>query len=192
MAQLAVGKALDKMGTDGASSPWIQDTIRPLIGFLSTSMKSKTRLVGLGAGYCLGTFKGIDIIDKKMRPGNPHQCMDLPISDTHEWSVFSVTLPAAIIAPLVCPAALGPRNMELCVAYTACGENGMPSIAVHINEPLVTCMIGNHALTLASSGFNNIIASATKLGLHHINTGLSSPALLPKMPPFGMERKKLA
>ena len=50
----------------------------------------------------------------------------------------------------------------------------MPSIAVHINEPLVTCMIGNHALTLASSGFNNIIASATKLGLHHINTGLSS------------------
>ena len=109
------------------------------------------------AGYCLGTFDAPDITSGTFKD-KPLQCKGLPLSDSTNGQ-FQCYHPRVHRTPILCPAAEGLKNIEMCVAFTACGNPAVaPSIAVRVNEPFVTCLIGNDAVSVATGSLNNVLA----------------------------------
>ena len=48
---------------------------------------------------------------------------------------------------------------------------------MRVNEPFVTCLIGNDAVSVATGGLNNVLAAGSKLGLSNVRAGLSSTGI---------------
>jgi len=167
LTQLAVTSSLHKMG---APNQWITDLINPVVSAVSTSASEKFDI--LNAGYCLGTFSGAD--------ASSGPCSELPLSTAHDWSVFSATIPASIVGPVICPSAEGLADIEMCVAFTSCGSANEPSIAVKVNKAFVSCMLGNDAIDVATAGLNNILVAGARAGLKTISSGLSSTGIFTK------------
>ena len=117
LGDLAVMTALDQFGVNGEANPWIKEVIRPVVSAVSSAAAEHFEIAE--AGYCLGTFDAPDITSGTFKD-KPLQCKGYLFRRVRMVS-FQCYHPRVHRSPNPLPRRGGLKNIEMCVAFTACG-----------------------------------------------------------------------